>query len=103
VTDRLEFWPDYSAPSPLWACGKPVDLQSLPLPEDLRDRLSSWNAAYEESKLPMDGGGDEEYLQGGRQLLKQVRESLGDTYEVIAHEDWWGEPGLPFDQPTQPK
>jgi len=99
MTERLEFWPDYGAPSPLWNAGQAVDLQSLLLPEDLRNRLSSWNAAYEESKVPIDGTGDQQYLTEGHQLLNEVRQCLDGRYEVVTHEDWWGEPGLPFDQP----
>jgi hypothetical protein len=97
MTGRLKVWPDYGAPSPLWDGGEAVNLQSLPLPEDFRNRLSSLNAAYEESKVPIDATGDQQYLTEGQRLLNEVR--LDGQYEVVTHEDWWGEPGLPFDQP----
>jgi hypothetical protein len=97
---RLEFWPDYGEQGPLWSAGKSVDLQSLPLPADLRNQLSTWNQAYEEARLPIDGPGDDEYLHEGQRLLSEVRRSLDGQYEVIVHEEWWGESGLPFDPPT---
>jgi hypothetical protein len=100
VVERLEFWPDYGAGSPLWnSAGKAVDLQSLPLTDDLRSRLAALSAAYEESKLPIEGSGDEEYLKAAQRLLSEVRQALDGQYEVVVHEDWWGKPGLPFDQP----
>jgi hypothetical protein len=36
----------------------------------------------------------------GRWLLNELRQTLDGRYEVNVHEYWWGEPGLPFDQPT---
>lgn len=100
MTNRLEFWPDYGAESPLWSDGKAVDLESLPLSVDLKHRLSTWNRGYEESKLPINGTGDDEYLQEGKRLLDELRRTLDGHCSVIVHEDWWGEAGLPFDQPT---
>ncbi len=81
--------------------GRQSTFNRLPLPEDLRNRLSSWNAAYEESKLPIDRTGDQQYLTEGHQLLNEVRQCLDGQYQVVTHEDWWGEPGLPFDQPRR--
>ena len=98
---RLEFWPEYGEGGPLWERrGEGVDLSTLALSDDLRRRLVRWNAAYSDDKLPVEGAGDTEWLAQGANLLAEVRRALGPDHEVITHEDWWGEPGVPFDQPS---
>ena len=75
----LEFWPDYG-PGPLWTeGGKPADLTSLELDPDLAERVTAWNAAYEEDKVPVEGPGDSTWLHEGRQLLREVRKLWGPT------------------------
>lgn len=74
-------------------------MESVILPDDLRQRLASWNSRYDDSKLSVEGGGNEDYLKEGRKLLAELRHAVADRYDVIVHEDWWGEPGLPFRQP----
>lgn len=97
---RLEFWPEYEG-GPLWeGRGEPVDLSTLTLSDDLRACLVRWNAAYSDDKLPVEGGGDTEWLTQGADLLAEVRQALGSEHEVITHEDWWSEPGPPFNQPS---
>lgn len=87
---RLEFWPDYGR-GPLWnGDGQPVDGDALGLPADLSARLLGFNADYEETRLPTDGGaGDWAYLARGRQLLDDVRTAVADRAEVHATEPWW--------------
>lgn len=87
----MEFWPDYG-PGPLWTDdGKPVDLESLGVGRDLVEHLAAWNAQYSEDKVPLEGAGDEAWLREGKQLLGHVRDALGDQYEVVVTEPWWGE------------
>ena len=96
---RLEFWPEYGKTGPLWeGRGQPVDLSTLGLSADLRERLARWNEVYSDDKLPVEGGGDAEWLAQGAGLLVELRTALGADVEVVTHEDWWGEPGLPFEQ-----
>jgi hypothetical protein len=60
VGDVIEFWPEYGRKGPLWTRdGRSVDLASMPISDDLRARLTAWNAAYEDAKTPGDGDGDE--------------------------------------------
>lgn len=67
---RLEFWPDYG-PGPVWnAEGKPVALESLGISTGLAARVWSWNSAYAEDKIPLDGPGDPEWLTEGAVLLR---------------------------------
>lgn len=87
----VEFWPDYG-PGPLWGeDGKSVDPTSLGVDPDLVERVAAWNAAYGEHKVPLDGPGDSTWLHEGRQLLREIRDSLGNDYRVIVTEPWWGE------------
>ena len=86
----LEFWPEYNS-GPLWSDdGQSIDLDSLPLSSELRDRLRHWNARYDDSLLPFDQN-DTEWLVEGRCLLTDTRASLGESYEVVVTEPWWGE------------
>jgi len=39
------------------------------------------------------------WLDEGRELLADIRSELTALAKVITHEDWWGEEGLPFEQP----
>ncbi|WP_183099606.1 hypothetical protein [Nocardioides pelophilus] len=90
MTD-LEFWPDYG-PGPLWTQdGKPVDVPSLGLGDELAAQLTDWNAAYAEDKVPLEGAGDEAWLAEGRRLLGEVRAALGGRHRVVVTEPWWGE------------
>ena len=87
----LEFWPDYG-PGPLWTDdGQPVDLSSLGLSRDLVERVAAWNAAYEETKVPIEGTGDDGWLSEGKRLLGAIRDAVGSEYQVVVTEPWWGE------------
>jgi hypothetical protein len=87
----LEFWPDYEA-GPLWTDeGKPVDLAALSIDHGLVERTTAWNAAYSEDKVPIEGSGDEAWLNEGKRLLGEVRSALDDQYQVVVTEPWWGE------------
>ena len=92
---KLEFWPEHDG-GPLWSRdGATIDLNSLPLSRGLREQLTRWNGQYDDNKLPTGRSRDEAWLRQGERLLRAVRHELVG-YEVIVHEDWWGEPGLPF-------
>jgi ribosomal protein S16 len=87
----LEFWPDYG-PGPLWTGdGKAADLAGLPIDGDLVERLTTWNAAYSEDKVPLDGPGDLGWLGQGKRLLDEVRAALHDQHRIVVREPWWGE------------
>lgn len=86
----LEFWPDYGA-GPLWDDGRPADLASLSIDQDLIDRLTAWNARYSEDKVPLEGPGDAAWLGEGKRLLDEVRHTINDQHAVIVTEPWWGE------------
>lgn len=89
----MEFWPDYEPAGPLWSDdGKPVDPITLGCSSDLAARLSAWNAAYREDRLPTEGQGDAGYVQEGVRLLAEVRRAVGDRARVVVTEPWWGEP-----------
>ena len=86
----LEFWPEYSS-GPLWSeHGQTVELTSVGLSPDLIGRLTSWNARYDDAKLPFEEN-DHDWLDEGAGLLAEVRTALGDDYEVVVTEPWWGE------------
>jgi hypothetical protein len=86
----LEFWPDYGD-GPLWSGGDAVDLDAVGLAADLVARLTAFNEAYQEGRLPLDGPGDLPYLAEGERLLHAVREALDGQYRVLVTEPWWGE------------
>ncbi len=86
----LEFWPDYG-PGPLWtADGRPAELWSLGLSNELVRRLEDWNARYAEDKLPIDGPGDTVWLAEGAALLGLARDALRPGVQVVVTEPWWG-------------
>ncbi len=89
--EPLEFWPDYG-PGPLWMRGgTPADPAALGLPIDLAERLQAFNDAYGEERLPLEGGGDADYLATGVRLLAEVRDALAGRFRVVVTEPWWGE------------
>jgi hypothetical protein len=88
---RLEFWPDYGS-GPLWnEDGKPVELESFGISAGLAARARLWNSSYAEDKLPLDGPGDAGWLVQGVDLLRQLRDELGDGIDLRVTEPWWGE------------
>jgi hypothetical protein len=89
----LEFWPEHGG-GPLWSRdGKPVDLSALPVPPDLTKRVAEWTERYNDERLPS-APNDEEWLAEGRTLLGELRQALGEKYDVIVTEPWWGEKPL---------
>lgn len=89
----LEFWPEYNS-GPLWSGGASVDLDLLPMSPALRDRLRQWNARYDDSLLPFDQN-DVGWLTEGRILLSELRANLGESFEIVVTEPWWGEEPIP--------
>ncbi|KQP64480.1 MULTISPECIES: hypothetical protein [unclassified Nocardioides] len=59
--------------------------------DDLVARLTAWNTAYSEDKVPIEGSGDEAWLSEGKRLLGEVRSALQDQHQVVVTEPWWGE------------
>lgn len=88
--EKLEWWPD-SGQGPLWLGGTAVDVFALVIPVDLARRIAEWNQEYAESKLPIDGPGDAEWLQTGSALLGELRHELDGMRTVVVTEPWWGE------------
>lgn len=87
----VEFWPDYG-PGPLWSKdGEAIDPASLGVSADLAARLGTWNGLYAESKVPLDGPGDADWLAEGKRLLAELRDEVGDQCDVAVTEPWWGE------------
>lgn len=86
----IEFWPDYG-PGPLWLDGRAVAPDTLGITGDLASRLNAWHAAYEESKVPVDGPGDPAWLGEGTQLLRDIRRAVAPGVEIVVTEPWWGD------------
>lgn len=86
----LEFWPVYGA-GPLWLDGRAVDVHSLGLPQELARQLEVWNGQYEESKMPLEGAGDAEWLGQGMSIPHETRSALGTRFSVVVTEPWWDE------------
>ena len=86
----IEFWPDHG-PGPLWLGGRAVRPEDLDIPEPLASRLRTWNASYEEWKIPVEGSGDALWIEEGIRLLQATREALSPDVEVVVTEPWWGE------------
>lgn len=85
----MEWWPDYGG-GLLWReDGTTVPLDSLPLQQDLQDRLRSWLSDYDDDRLPSEGDGDGVWLHTGRLLLHEVRAALAGSYSVSVEEPWW--------------
>ncbi len=74
-------------------CGSAVAVppEDLDIPEPLASHLRSWNASYEEWKIPVEGPGDAPWVEEGIRLLRATREALGPGTEVVVTEPWWGE------------
>ena len=86
--ETLEFWPEHEG-GPLWRSdGSSIDLDSLRLPGDLRQRLAEWNKKYEDSLLPFEGN-DLGWLSNGRDLLAELRATLANDFEIVVTEPWW--------------
>ena len=85
----LEWWPEYGG-GLLWPeDGTTVSLESLPLRQDLRNRLRAWLSTYDDERLRLEGDGDGAWLQAGRELLRELRAALDDRYSVTIDEPWW--------------
>lgn len=75
--------------------GGPIDLDSLPIPVDLRQALFGWAAKYDETldhDYPPDSGfasaDDKKAFQlEGERLLVSLKSALGSDWEVIYFND----------------
>lgn len=93
----IEWWPEHGS-GPIWVDGASVEFASL-LPADLAARVTAWNDAFvDDAMLPVDGGGDVDWLAEGKSLLAAVRAALSESHDVIVTEPWWGE--APADPPS---
>lgn len=87
----LEFWPDHHA-GPIWNdIGQQVELTSLGLSAPLVEALTSWNATFADDRLPLEGAGDPQWLDEGRDLLRQTRDELGPGVDLVVTEPWFEE------------
>ncbi len=86
----LEFWPEEKSGPLFTADGTTADLSALPISEDLRSALNAWNNEYDDSKLPFEQN-DTTWLERGVTLLSEIRSALGENYDVVVTEPWWGE------------
>jgi hypothetical protein len=94
-TESLEFWPERQGGPPWTGLGVSVDLDTLSLPGDRKDRVPTWFRLYDDDKLPIDGPGEEQWLDDGRRLSSELRDAVEGRFEVIVTEPWWGaEPAL---------
>ena len=82
---------DYSVRFPLWDEKGLLEPEQLPLSSALRDQLVSWALDFQKHYHWQDGWGGtdvaSEHLGQGQRLFEQLREELGDDYE-IAFEPW---------------
>jgi hypothetical protein len=87
---QLEFWPDYGG-ALLWdEHGSPVSLDTLPIPEQLRNTADQWVQDYDDQKLPWEATGDEAWLARGRQVLSELRSALAaHGIEIQPNEAYW--------------
>ena len=81
-------FPDYGA-DPVWAVDGMVDLDTLPISEDLITRLRAWNAAWEELVGArqwryeiIDQTGHERWLAEGRGLATWLERELGPDARI---------------------
>jgi hypothetical protein len=58
---------------------------------ELVEQVRSWDSQYEEDRIPLNGPGDAEWLAEGVGLLRQLRTDLGDDFDLVVTEPWWGE------------
>ena len=90
----IEWWPDYG-PGPLWRRtgrgGVPAEFESLALSSELKEKLTDWNARYEEDAVPIDGPGNPVWLAEGISLLDLARKELAGQAVILVTEPWWGE------------
>ncbi|NLJ53533.1 MAG: hypothetical protein GX344_05295 [Intrasporangiaceae bacterium] len=88
MTTVYRVFPDYSA-DPVWAVDGMVDLDELPITDDLRDRLRAWNAEWEELVgvrtgrfRIIDKDGHRRWKQSGRYLARNLERELGPGVEI---------------------
>ena len=81
-------FPDYTA-DPVWAHDGMVDLDELPITDDLRDRLRQWNADWEELVgarterfTIIDKDGHRRWIDEGRNLAHRLQRELGPGVEI---------------------
>lgn len=85
MDDVLRVFPDYSA-DPVWGTEGMVDLDSLPLSEDLRVRLREWARDWEEQMgrdfQITDDARYAAWRHAGRSLAKNLARELGPDVEI---------------------
>lgn len=102
MTTVLEWKPGPGGP--IWAhiFGRdtPMDIR---VGEDLKRRLSRWNAGYRADRLPLEGNGDTTWMREGIGLLAEVRRAVGARCQVVAVDPWWpDEPTGGVREPRRP-
>ncbi len=73
-----------------------IDPESLPLSEELKDRLNNWSDKYDSILNNKDPASSDfetkedelNFIQEGRELAKCLQKELGDAYEITYHSDY---------------
>ena len=91
----LEWWPDYGGDL-FWSRsgegGRRVTMDEVGLSASFQQQVEPWLESYDDSKLPMDGSGDADWLASGARLLAAARAELAGRYVVMVTEPYWSEP-----------
>src|SRR5687768_16926025 len=91
----LEWWPDYGGDL-FWSRsgegGSRVTMDEVGLSASFQHQAEPWLELYDDSKLPMDGSGDADWLASGTRLLAAARAELAGRYVVMVTEPYWSEP-----------
>ena len=76
-TNSFKLEADFAA-DPIWCnvCGWNIDIDELPLTDNLKDNLYQWIKQYK--KIPMN-----EHNAIGQSLTEKVKEELGSEYRII--------------------
>lgn len=90
----LEWWPDYGGDL-LWSRsgegGRRIAMDEVGLSTSFRQQAEPWLELYDDSKLPIDGSGDADWLATGRRLLTEAGDELTGRYVLVVTEPYWTE------------
>ena len=70
---------------PIWEDSMLIENDSVDFPEVLADNLRSWNDIYD--RTPSNEEVNQEFIEQGRDLAKQVKEQLGEAVNVYFFND----------------
>lgn len=90
----VEWWPDYGGDLfylVLGLGGERIGMDALGLSVQLQEATRTWLMSYEDTKLPVDGAGDPDWIAEGVRLLALARSEMAGRYVVVVTEPWWAE------------